>query len=80
MKSPKLVLVQWIDAYHLDGWQFGAIPSAKFDPCWSVGFLMDETKEGIILAQTWFDGDCGNLIGIPKKMINKMTVLGDLKL
>jgi len=80
MKSPKLVLVKWIDAYHNDGWQFGAIPVANFDPCFSVGFLMDDTKEGIVLAQTWFDGDCANLIGIPRKMIDKMTVLGDLKL
>ena len=80
MNSPKLVLIEWIDAYHQDGWQFGSIPIANFDPCFTVGFLMDNTKEGVVIAQTWFDGDCANLIGIPKKMINKMTVLGDLKL
>ena len=80
MKSPKLVLIQWIDAYHLDGWQFGEVPMANFDPCWSVGFLMDDVKEGVLIAQTWFEGDCANLIGIPKRMIKKMTVLGDLKL
>ena len=79
MKSPKLVLIEWIDAYHLDAWQFGRIPVAEFDPCWTVGFLMDETKQGVIVAQTWFDGDCANLIGIPKGMIKKLTVLGDLK-
>ena len=80
MNSPKLVLIEWIDAYHQDGWQFGTIPVANFDPCFTVGFLMDNTKEGVVIAQTWFDGDCANLIGIPKKMITKMTVLGDLKL
>ena len=79
MKSPKLVLIEWIDAYHLDAWQFGNVPVADFEPCWSVGFLMDETKQGVMIAQTWFPGDCANLIGIPKGMIKKMTVLGDLK-
>ena len=80
MKSPKLVLIEWIDAYHLDGWQFGAIPVGNFDPCFTVGFLMDDKKDGVLIAQTWFDGDCANLIGIPRKMIKKMTVIGDLKL
>jgi len=79
MKSPKLVLVEWVDAYHKDAWQFGAPTTGTFDPCWSIGFLMDDTKQGVVLAQTWFDSDCANLIGIPKGMIKKMTVLGDLK-
>ena len=79
MKSPKLVLIEWVDAYHVDAWQFGANPKADFDPCWSLGFLMDENKQGVVLAQTWFDGDCANLIGIPRGMIKKLNVLGDLK-
>jgi len=79
MKSPKLVLIEWIDAYHLDAWQFGAAPKADFDPCWTVGFLMDETKQGVIVAQTWFDQDCANLIAIPKGMIKTIKVLGDIK-
>ena len=66
MKSPKLVLIEWVDAYHVDAWQFGAKPKADFAPCWSLGFLMDENKQGVVLAQTWFDGDCANLIGIPR--------------
>ncbi len=28
MKSPKLVLIEWVDAYHVDAWQFGAKPTA----------------------------------------------------
>jgi len=79
MKSPKLVLIEWIDAYHLDAWQFGAVPICDFEPCWTIGFLMDETKQGVLVAQTWFDGDCANLIGIPKGMIKKMSVLGGIK-
>jgi hypothetical protein len=79
MKSPKLVLIEWIDAYHQDSWQFGETPTANFEPCWTVGFLMDQTKQGIVVAQTWFEEDCANLIAIPKGMIKKITTLGDIK-
>jgi hypothetical protein len=40
---------------------------------------MDETKQGVIVAQTWFDQDCANLIAIPKGMIKKISVLGRVK-
>ena len=79
MKSPKLVIVKWIDAYHLDGWMFGENTEITADPCWSVGFLVKQNKKGVMLAQTWFPEDCANLIFIPKGMIQKITKLGDLK-
>ena len=77
MKSPKLVLVKWIDACHApSGWQFGNPPQIDFEPVYSTGFLMQDRKKGIVLAQTWFDGDYANVIAIPKGMIKKITVLG----
>jgi hypothetical protein len=80
MKSPKLVLVEWIDACHADsGWQFGGKPDVDFDPVYSIGFLVEKRKQGILLAQTWFPGDYANVIAIPKGMIKKITVLGDIK-
>ena len=80
MKSPKLVLVKWIDACHApSGWQFGNPPQIDFEPVYSTGFLMQDLKEGIVLAQTWFDGDYANVIAIPKGMIKKMTVLGRVR-
>lgn len=80
MKSPQLVLVQWIDACHApSGWQFGESPQVDFEPVFSVGFLIEKRKKGILLAQTWFPQDCANIIAIPKGMITKITVLGDIK-
>jgi len=80
MKSPKLVLVQWIDACHApSGWQFGEAPQVDFEPVYSVGFLIEKRKKGILLAQTWFPQDCANIIAIPRGMITKITVLGDIK-
>ena len=58
MKSPKLVLVEWIDACHAPaGWLFGEPPKVDFKPVYSTGFLLEKRKHGILLAQTWFDGD-----------------------
>ncbi len=80
MKSPKLVLVEWIDACHAPaGWLFGEPPQVDFQPVYSTGFLLEKRKHGIVLAQTWFDGDSANIIAIPKGMIKKMTVLGRVK-
>lgn len=77
-KSPDLVLVEWIDAAHYDGWQFGANPENLFESCWTVGFLLKSSKEGVLIAQTWYPGDTANLIQIPAGMIKKKTILGDL--
>jgi hypothetical protein len=80
MKSPKLVLVTWIDACHApSGWQFGGKIDVDFDPVYSIGFLIEKRKEGILLAQTWFESDCANIIAIPKGMIKKIKVLGKIK-
>ena len=77
-KSPNLVLVEWIDAAHFDGWMFGADLSHTFDSCWTVGFLIKSSKDGVLIAQTWYPGDTANLIQIPAGMIKKKTILGDL--
>jgi hypothetical protein len=80
MKSPKLVLVEWIDACHApSGWQFGNQPQVDFEPVYSIGFLIQKKKKGILLAQTWFPGDYANVIAIPKGMIKKITTLGHVK-
>jgi len=80
LKSPDLVVVEWVDAAHFDGWQFGADPDNTFEPCWTVGFLLKDTEQGVTICQTWYPGDVANLIQIPRGMIKKQTVLGDLKM
>lgn len=77
-KSPDLVLVEWVDAYHLDGWQFGEEAKVELDSCWTLGFCIDKNKDGVVIAQTWYPNDVANLICIPKGMIKKLTILGDL--
>ena len=74
-----LLLVKWIDAFHLDqGWMFGEADELEFDtsPVWTTGFLVKESKAGILLAQTWFPDDAANVIGIPRGMILDIIKLG----
>jgi hypothetical protein len=79
MRSPKLVLVEWVDAYHLDeGWQGGFKPAFNDEPVWTVGFLINRGKKGVTIAQTWYEDDVANIVGIPARMINKLTILGEL--
>lgn len=80
MKSPDLVVIEWVDAAHIEGWQFGVKPDLSFDSCWTVGFLMAESDDGVVVAQTWYPDDVAHLIQIPRGMIKKQTVLGDLKM
>ena len=79
VKSPDIVVVEWIDACHYDGWQFGRDTGVDASPVWTVGFLIKKQKEGYLIAQTWYPDDTANLIFIPKGMVTKFTVLGDLK-
>jgi len=80
MKSPELVLIEWVDACHApSGWQFGEKLQVDFNPVYTTGFLLEKRKQGVIVAQTWFPGDYANVIAIPKKMIRKLTVLGRVK-
>ena len=78
-KSPEIVLVEWVDAYHLEGWQFGQSHTPQDLSCWTVGFCVAKHKEGYVIAQTWCSTDTANLIFIPRGMVKKFSVLGDLK-
>ena len=78
-KKNDLVLVKWIDAFHLDqGWMFGTQNEIEFDttPVWTTGFLLKEDRHGILLSQTWFKEDVANVIGIPRGMIKEIISLG----
>ena len=41
---------------------------------------MKETKDGLLISQTWFEEDCANVIGIPKGMVLNIIELGEIDL
>lgn len=69
----KLVIVEWFDAHSIDGWEplEGEKKNVK---CTSVGWLISDTKDNIVIVpniadkgENKFDG-CGKMI-IPKVSI-----------
>lgn len=73
----RLVVVEWDDAWSGGNWTSPgeAIESHKPERCWTVGKVVIENDEGIMLAQTFGVGDLGNLWFIPNGMIRSVTSL-----
>lgn len=63
MKSPRLVYVEWIDATVESGWAEKLDLKTHFVK--SVGWLMDETKNELILAADYSPPETNRRIAIP---------------
>ena len=69
----RLVLVEWDDAWSDNGWASEIDPTAC--PVSTVGWVVIETEEGILLAQTLSKDNVGSMWFIPNGMINSVTYL-----
>jgi hypothetical protein len=75
MRKPKqkikITLVIWYDAVAENGWtsQEDARKNCKLDKCISVGHLVDQNKERILLACTKSDDEYNAMINIPNAWI-----------
>lgn len=67
-KLPPLVYVEWVDAVANAGWEKKAPPLAL---CPAAGFLIEETKEHIVLAVTVSADEHNASMTIPKAWIKK---------
>ncbi len=69
----KVVSVKWIDSRMDDCWQ-GAEEAKGFNPelACSVGFLLCEDEEKVVLVQTFGKDNVQGLIAIPKVCIKDM--------
>ena len=50
-KRYKMVLVKWVDSNTLHGWQYGEYP-AELAICETLGFVIEDTDEKLVIAQT----------------------------
>jgi hypothetical protein len=77
MKSaPCLALVKWLDA-QMEGHWLDKAPTVDDDlTIYSVGFLLHEGKDRLILVQSLGDGHFGNVIHIPRGMVQEVTKIG----
>lgn len=69
----KILYVEWIDANSSVGWQGKdeIEKDAKVSRCYSIGYVIKETKEEIVIATTVSDDEANCWIAIPKDWIRK---------
>lgn len=75
--TPAIVLVEWLDAEHEFGWQDGN-ELQEDEPvlnCFTVGWLMKETKTHIKVCQTFSAENHAQTLVIPRGMVVAITVL-----
>lgn len=77
----ELVHIKWIDSEVSNEWSVIGELSHSFDEIHSVGFLIDQTEQGYVLAGMWDVETCSiNAIQfIPKGCVTKVTSLCLLK-
>lgn len=77
VKTPSLVLIEWVDAEHEFGWQESndIETKEKVLTCFSVGWLLLNGKTQVKICQTFSAENHAQTLTIPKGMIVKTTVL-----
>lgn len=69
---PTIALVVWEDASMGGHWQEGQAPTTDDDNLvYSMGWLMFESKDRIIIVQSLADGTHGNSLTIPRGMVRR---------
>ena len=75
--KPPIVLVTWEDATAPDATPWVDNKDHKYVPkiFTSVGFLLHDSKEGIIITGSWAEDQVGSRDQIPRGMIRKLVKL-----
>lgn len=71
----KIIYVEWIDAVADSGWCKDKDAEDIARQCHAIGFLVNETKDSIILACTYHDLETNARMAIPKAWIKKRKVV-----
>ena len=69
MDTPKVILVEWIDAVCSSGWEIDSKP--ELHPCTTLGYLITEDTDAIVIASTLSLGSNNARMIIPKAWIKK---------
>jgi len=73
-KQPKLMYVEWVDAVADVGWNY-EVEETKISLIKSVGWLVRETKDEIVLAADYSEGDTNRRMAIPKSWVRNKKPL-----
>lgn len=77
IKTPPIVLIEWVDAAHEFGWMDGNdLDDAEPDlVCFTVGWILKKTKLHVKVCQTYSSDNHAQTIVIPAGMIRSITTL-----
>lgn len=81
-QTPPMVLVVWEDAYALDvGETWVLTKPTVWEPCLvhSVGFLIYEGPEGVVLAESWRHDFTGQRQQLPRGLVRSVQRLNPTK-
>ena len=67
LESSRVVYVEWVDAVADLGWEQNS--KASLHMCYTVGYLIDETKDALLIASTVSQFDSNARMHIPKAWI-----------
>ena len=67
LESSRVVYVEWVDAVADLGWEQNC--KASLHMCYTVGYLIDETKDALLIASTVSQFDSNARMHIPKAWI-----------
>jgi hypothetical protein len=71
--NPTFAYVKWLDA-QMEGHWLDKIPAPDEDlAIYSIGWLLHESDDRVILLQSLGDGTYGNALHIPKGMIQELV-------
>lgn len=74
----KIVLIEWVDiTKHNTGWipAEAVVDNMRFMRCKSVGFIVAETEEAVVISQTVTDEQITDPLVIPRRVIKKIRKL-----
>lgn len=71
--KPTALYIEWEDAVASNGWEDHH--KAELHPCVTMGFLIDETKDALLIASTISMGSTNARMHIPKAWIKKRKVI-----
>ena len=77
MEKRKIILITWFDSKGVTSqWEYwDGLKALKPSKCFSVGFLVDETKEYKTIAQSVSDTQVLGRITIPCRSIQEIEVM-----
>ena len=72
---PKVEIVEWLDAVASTGWHSDDEPQEPPVHVATIGFVVADEKQYLVVAATWAGGESNNRMTIPKAWIQSRRKL-----